>query len=51
MQHELVASEGGEYDPHFYMNAPTVAAAVRFAIEQPEGASIEELSIRPQHKR
>ncbi|MCU1406827.1 MAG: short-chain dehydrogenase [Glaciihabitans sp.] len=51
MQQQLVASEGGAYDPQFYLDADTVASTVRFAIEQPVGASVEQLSVRPQFRR
>lgn len=47
MQHELVAYQQGTYDPEKYLRPPSVAAAVRLAIDLGEDAMIEDLSIRP----
>ena len=49
MQHELVASEGGEYDPAKYLDPRAVAETVRLAVDTDPRGQINELSIRPFH--
>lgn len=47
MQHELVASENGEYDAAKYLTPEAVADAVRFAISTPAGGSVDTVALRP----
>ena len=47
MQHELVASEGKQYDATKYLRADAVAETVRLAVDTDPRGQINELSIRP----
>ena len=47
MQHDLVAYEGGGYDPAKYLTPQTVAAAVVQAIATPPDAHTHQVVIRP----
>ena len=48
MQRELQAAMGNEhYDGARYVAPESVAAAVRLAVDTPDNATIEQLSIRP----
>jgi NADP-dependent 3-hydroxy acid dehydrogenase YdfG len=47
MQREKVAREGLEYDERYVLDAASVAAVVRTAVDLPAGGTVESLSIRP----
>jgi NADP-dependent 3-hydroxy acid dehydrogenase YdfG len=47
MQRELVAFEGGQYDPAKYLRPETVAAAVAHAVAMPPDAHLHEIVLRP----
>jgi NADP-dependent 3-hydroxy acid dehydrogenase YdfG len=47
MQRELVAFEGGEYDPAKFLHPDTVAAAVTHALATPPDGHVHEVVIRP----
>jgi NADP-dependent 3-hydroxy acid dehydrogenase YdfG len=47
MQRELVAFEGGEYDPAKFLHPDTVAAAVAQALATPPDGHVHEVVIRP----
>ncbi|MFD4179834.1 SDR family oxidoreductase [Rhodococcus sp. NPDC058514] len=47
MQRDIVATEGGEYDPDQFLKATTVAGAVRGAVETPRDAHPTEIVLRP----
>lgn len=47
MQRELVAYEGGDYDPTKYLRPETVAAAVADVVATPRDAHVHEVVIRP----
>lgn len=47
MQHELVAFEGGEYDPSRYLRVDSVVRAARLAIDAAPDAGVEMISVRP----
>lgn len=48
MQRELQAAEGrAEYDPGVAMGADAIARAVEFALDAPEDACVETVSVRP----
>lgn len=47
MQRDLVAYEGGEYDPARFLRAETVAEAVAHAVRAPADAHLHELVLRP----
>jgi NADP-dependent 3-hydroxy acid dehydrogenase YdfG len=47
MQRELVAFEGGEYDPANFLRPETVAAAVAHAVATPPDGHLHELVLRP----
>jgi NADP-dependent 3-hydroxy acid dehydrogenase YdfG len=47
MQRELVAFEGGEYDPHNFLRADTVAAAVANVVATPRDGHVHEVMLRP----
>ncbi|KLO26056.1 short-chain dehydrogenase [Mycolicibacter heraklionensis] len=47
MQHDLVAYEGGEYDPGRFLRPATVAEVVAAAIRTPADAQLQEVVIRP----
>jgi NADP-dependent 3-hydroxy acid dehydrogenase YdfG len=47
MQREKVAREGLEYDERYVLDAASVAAVVRTAVDLPEGGTVESLSVRP----
>ena len=51
MQRDIVAFEGGEYDPSKYLRAETVAAAVATAIATPADAHPTEVVLRPRASR
>ena len=47
MQRELVAFEGGEYDPDNFLRPETVAAAVVNAVATPRDGHLHEVVLRP----
>jgi NADP-dependent 3-hydroxy acid dehydrogenase YdfG len=47
MQRELVAFEGGQYDPDNFLRAETVAAAVANAVATPPDGHVHEVVLRP----
>lgn len=47
MQREIVAGEGGNYEPSSFLKASTVARAVRTAVETPADAHPTEVVLRP----
>lgn len=47
MQQDLVAYEGGTYDPARFLKPATVAEVVAAAVRIPSGASVPEIVIRP----
>ncbi len=47
MQRELVAFEGGEYDPAGYLRPETVAATVANALAMPSDGHVHEVVLRP----
>ena len=47
MQRELVAFEGGEYDPAKFLRPETVAAAVANAVATPPDGHVHEVVLRP----
>jgi len=47
MQREKVRREGLEYDPQYVLDAASVAAVVRTAVDLPPGGTVETLSVRP----
>ncbi|MEV6770696.1 SDR family oxidoreductase [Nocardia sp. NPDC051030] len=47
MQREIVADEGGEYQPRNFLEAATVAGAVRNAVHTPRDAHPTEIVLRP----
>jgi NADP-dependent 3-hydroxy acid dehydrogenase YdfG len=47
MQRELVAFEGGEYDPANFLRPETVAAAVADAVATPPDGHLHEVVLRP----
>jgi NADP-dependent 3-hydroxy acid dehydrogenase YdfG len=47
MQREVRAAEGREYQPDRYLQAGTVAAAIRFAITAPPDALVQDVTVRP----
>jgi NADP-dependent 3-hydroxy acid dehydrogenase YdfG len=47
MQRELVAFEGGEYDPAAYLQPETVAAIVANAVATPPDGHVHEVVLRP----
>src|SRR5246127_4495621 len=50
MQRELVAFEGGEYDPANYLRPETVAAAVANAVATPRDGHVHEVVLRPRRR-
>ncbi|EGD54525.1 short chain dehydrogenase [Gordonia neofelifaecis NRRL B-59395] len=51
MQRDIVAFEGGEYDPSKYLRAETVAAAVAAAVTAPADSHPTEIVLRPRASR
>jgi NADP-dependent 3-hydroxy acid dehydrogenase YdfG len=51
MQRELVAVEGGEYDPADFLKPETVAAAVANALATPPDGHVHEVVLRPAPRR
>jgi len=51
MQRELVAFEGGEYDPGDFLRPATVAAAVASALATPPDGNVHEVVLRPALRR
>jgi len=51
MQRELVAFEGGEYDPGDFLRPATVAAAVASALATPPDGHVHEVVLRPALRR
>ncbi|MBM7368757.1 SDR family oxidoreductase [Gordonia hydrophobica] len=51
MQRDIVACEGGEYDPSKYLRPESVAAAVASAIAAPADAHPTEIVLRPRASR
>jgi len=51
MQRELVAFEGGEYDPGDFLRPETVAGAVAHALATPPDGHVHEVVLRPGLKR
>ncbi|WP_067976850.1 SDR family oxidoreductase [Mycolicibacter icosiumassiliensis] len=47
MQHDLVAYEGGEYNPTRFLRPDTVAEVVAAAIRAPAEAQLQEVVVRP----
>jgi NADP-dependent 3-hydroxy acid dehydrogenase YdfG len=47
MQEDLVAYEGGEYDPARFLRPETVAKVVADAVNAPSDADIREVIVRP----
>jgi len=47
MQRELVASEGGEYDPDQFLRPDTVAEVVAHAVATPPDGHLQEIVLRP----
>ncbi len=47
MQREVVAQEGGEYQPAAYLRPESVAGAVLFAVSAPDDVALTELVLRP----
>jgi len=47
MQRELVASEGGDYDPDRFLRPDTVAEAVAHAVATPPDGHLHEVVLRP----
>ncbi len=47
MQRDLVAYEGGDYDPTWFLRASTVAQFVAQAVNAPADADVHEVVIRP----
>ncbi|KAA1431251.1 SDR family oxidoreductase [Mycolicibacter arupensis] len=47
MQHDLVAYEGGEYDPSRFLRPETVAEVVAAALRTPAEAQLQEVVVRP----
>jgi NADP-dependent 3-hydroxy acid dehydrogenase YdfG len=47
MQRELVAFEGGQYDPTDFLKPETVAAAVAHAVATPPDGHVHEVVLRP----
>ena len=47
MQRELVAFEGGEYDPVNFLRPETVAATVADALATPPDGHVHEVVLRP----
>ena len=47
MQRELVAFEGGEYDPANFLTPETVAATVANALATPPDGHVHEVVLRP----
>lgn len=47
MQHDLVAYEGGEYNPARFLRPDTVAEVVAAAIRTPAEAQLQEVVVRP----
>jgi NADP-dependent 3-hydroxy acid dehydrogenase YdfG len=50
MQRELVAFEGGEYDPANFLRPETVAAAVAYAVATPPDGHVHEVVLRPRRR-
>lgn len=50
MQRELVAFEGGQYDPADFLRPETVAAAVAGAIATPPDGHVHEVILRPSRR-
>src|SRR5262249_50059038 len=51
MQRDLVAFEGGQYDPANFLKPETVAAAVANAVATPPDAHVHEVVLRPRGDR
>ncbi|OBG28711.1 SDR family oxidoreductase [Mycobacterium sp. 852002-51057_SCH5723018] len=51
MQRELVAFEGGQYDPAKFLEPETVAAAVANAVATPPDGHVHEVLLRPRGDR
>lgn len=47
MQHDLVAYEGGQYDPDRFLRPDTVAEVVAAAVRTPPDAHLHEVVVRP----
>jgi NADP-dependent 3-hydroxy acid dehydrogenase YdfG len=47
MQRELVASEGGDYDPDRFLRPDTVAEVVAHAVATPPDGHLHEVVLRP----
>lgn len=47
MQHELVAFEGGQYDPARFLRPDTVAGVVANVVHTPPDAHVHEVVVRP----
>ncbi|MFC4455787.1 SDR family oxidoreductase [Deinococcus sonorensis] len=47
MQQKVVSQEGGRYDGGLFLQAGTVADAIRYVLELPRDAVLPELSLRP----
>jgi NADP-dependent 3-hydroxy acid dehydrogenase YdfG len=50
MQRELIAFEGGEYDPADFLQPQTVAAAVANAVATPPDGHVHEVVLRPSRR-
>jgi NADP-dependent 3-hydroxy acid dehydrogenase YdfG len=50
MQRELVAFEGGDYDPAKFLRPETVAAAVAGAVATPPDGHVHEVVLRPRRR-
>jgi len=50
MQRELVAFEGGEYDPADFLRPQTVAAVVAHAVATPPDGHVHEVVLRPNRR-
>ncbi|HWT48384.1 MAG TPA: SDR family oxidoreductase [Mycobacterium sp.] len=50
MQRELVAFEGGDYDPVNFLRPETVAAAVANAVATPSDGHVHEVVLRPRRR-
>jgi NADP-dependent 3-hydroxy acid dehydrogenase YdfG len=51
MQRDLVAYEGGDYDPSRFLSAETVARITAEAINAPDDAHVHEVIVRPRPRR
>lgn len=51
MQRDLVAYEGGDYDPSRFLSAETVARITAEAVNAPDDAHVHEVIVRPRPRR